>query len=223
MVYEQLRDKCNCVDVREEDVKELINLISLYTCWSDKPCETFLMGKRRQVIDVPDCMCGCGVFTFEPFYYPFNVDSFTFTLVSQTGISETSVTVGEVAYSETDEVFKMILPIPSCECKPSNCGCPTKYKLVVEYMAGYETIPDCLIPLFCNALKYIKEKNDCPCNKCDTCDTDNDRIEIVEPDAAKLEDRLKYYFINMLTEQYKRQLSLISVCRADKDIWGIVV
>lgn len=223
MIFEQLSSECNCVDVREADVKELINLISSYTCWAQKPCETFLMGERRQVIDVPDCMCGCGVYTFEPFYYPFDVSSFTFTLVAQSGINETSTEIMDFAYSETDEAFKMLLPLPKCECKPAQCGCPTKYKLVVTYNAGYETIPECLVPLFCEALKYIKEKNDCPCNKCDTCDTDNDRIEIVEPDAAKLEDRLKYYFVNMLSTQYRRQLSLISVCTGSRDLWGFVV
>lgn len=223
MIYKQLSDKCNCVDVREEDVDELISLISIYTCWAEKPCETFLLGDRRQVIDVPDCQCGCGVFTFEPFYYPFDKESFQFTLVAQSGVNETSTSIADVAYSEVDEAFKMVLPIPSCECKPSNCGCPTKYKLVVDYQAGYEEIPECLLPLFCEALKYIKEKNECPCNKCDTCDTDNDQIEIVQSDAAKLSDRLKYYFVNMLTAQYKRQLSLLSLCRASKDIWGFVV
>ena len=222
MLYDQLSDKCNCVEVRESDVDELINLISMYTCWMQEPCETFLYGERRQVIDVPDCMCDCSVFTFEPFYKPFDIESFTFTLVAQTGIEETSIAIGDVAYSETDEVFKMMLPIPNCKCK-SQCGCPTNYKLVVTYNAGFDDLPDCLIPVFCEALKYIKDKNDCPCNRCDTCDTDDDRIEVVESEAAKLQDRLKYYFVKVLTEQYKKQLSLISICKPERKLWGFVV
>lgn len=223
MIFEQLSNKCDCVEVKEEDVKELINLISLYTCWTQKPCETFLNGERREVIDVPDCMCDCGVFTFDPIFRPFDVDSFQFTLVAQTGVNEETTIIGDAVYSEVDDVFKMVLPVPSCECKPNNCGCPTTYKLVVTYQAGYEKIPECLIPLFCEALKYIREKNDCSCDKCNTCDTDNDRIEIIEDDAAKLEDRLKYYFAKVLTKQYQSQLSLISVCKARRDYWGIVV
>ena len=69
-ILEQLQAYCDCVkDITEEDVAELVNLISIATCWQAKPCETFLVGERREVIDLPSC-ADCPI-TFEPFYQPF--------------------------------------------------------------------------------------------------------------------------------------------------------
>lgn len=225
-IYEQLSEKCNCIrDFKETDVDELINLVSVYTCWTQSPCETFLSNDRREVVDLPDCMDECEVFTFEPFYYPFNPKSFSFTLITQTGIEEQTTQITDFAYSEIDGNFKMVLPIPSCKCCRPQCGCPTTYKLLVTYVAGYEQLPDCLIPIFCEALQYIKEKNNCDCDKCLTCENkyEDDKTAILVYDAATLTDQLKNYFIRVLTEQYKRQLSLISLCRRPNELWGFRV
>lgn len=226
MIYDQLRDYCNCIksEVTDSDIDELINLISMATCWTQKPCENFLSSDRKQVAHLPDCLEECDVFTFSPFYYPYDVDSFKFTLVTQTGVDETLTELTDVRYSEIDEKFKMVLPIPDCKCAP-DCGCPTHYKLVVEYVAGYEEIPECLLPLFCEALQYIVERKKCDCSECQECDQkyDADKTEILVYDAAKLTDQLKVYFIQTLTEQYKRQLSLISLCGRQNDLWGFVV
>lgn len=232
MIYEQLRNYCNCIEseVTDADIDELIGLISMFTCWTQKPCENFLMSERKQVRELPDCLCDCDVYEFIPFYTPFDAESFKFTLVTQTGIEETSTSILDFAYSETDESFKMKLPIPSCKCAP-DCGCETKYKLIAEYNAGYEMLPDCLIPLFCEGLQYIKERRECDCcASCQTCEHDYeaDRVEVLVADAAKLTDQLKVFFMNTLTMQYKRQLSLISLCgRQDyiihDRIWGAVV
>ena len=48
-VYDQLTEYCDCLDVKETDVAELINLISVHTCWSEKGnlCGTFLQGDRQ--------------------------------------------------------------------------------------------------------------------------------------------------------------------------------
>ena len=47
--FEQLSEYCDCMeDVQERDVIELINLISTYTCWTQVPCETFLLSERRE-------------------------------------------------------------------------------------------------------------------------------------------------------------------------------
>lgn len=210
----------------DADVDELIQLMSVYTCWTQSPCETFLMSERKEVMSLPDCMDECEVFTFRPFYHPFDENSFEFTLVSQTGIEETTTTITDFSYSEIDENFKMLLPIPDCKCgcRPK-CGCPTKYKLLVTYQAGYEELPDCIIPIMCEALQYIIDKNKCDCDKCSECDKkyDEDRTEVIVEEAASITDRLKYYFAKVLTEQYKRQLSLISLCERPNELWGFRV
>jgi hypothetical protein len=198
---------------------ELANLISVYTCWASEPCETFLLSDRKEIVDLPDCNKECDVFVFDPFYTPFDKESFTFTVIEQKGLEENTIPI-EAIYSEVDGNFRMELPLHGCKCRPT-CGCDPKYKLVVEYAAGYEEIPDCLLPVFCEALQYIKEKNTCDCSECQTCNVDYGKVEI-DYENGTITDRLEGFFNEMLTAQYKRQLSLISLCRNER-VWGFVV
>ena len=53
-VIEQLSEYCDCLtEVNEKDVDELIHLISVYTCWTGKVCDTFLSAERKEVINLP--------------------------------------------------------------------------------------------------------------------------------------------------------------------------
>lgn len=220
--FEQLTEYCDCQDVDEKDVNELIDLISTYTCWAQKPCETFLQSERREVVDIPDCLCDdCDVFEFEPFFAPFDKDSFEFTLVEQNGITETTASLSAYSYSEVDGKFRLELPLPNCKCKP-RCGCESTYKLLVTYVAGYEEIPECLLPLMCEALYWINEKNKCDCEECDACDpTKNTDQGVIN--YASLGGRLQEQFLNILTKQYFNQLSLISLCNGYKgELWGVI-
>lgn len=162
-VYEQLTEYCDCLVSNNQDeqpsidtraVDELIHLISTYTCWATKPCETLLQSERKEVVDVPDCVNGCDVFEFDPYFAPFDKDSFVFTLIEQNGIEEIQTDITSFAYSEADEKFRLELPLPNCKCRPQ-CGCESKFKLMVTYVAGYESLPECLLPLMCEALQYI--------------------------------------------------------------------
>lgn len=219
-VIDQLDSYCDCLDVKESDVFELINLISVQTCWTDKSslCQTFLKGDRKEVVDLPDCICDCDVFTFEPKYVPFEPDSFAFTVIEQDGINETAIEITDYVYSAVDEVFRMELPLPDCKCAPK-CGCEKKYKLLVTYVAGYELIPDCLLPVFCEALQWIKDKNECCCD-CEPCEKESSEGVV---DESTLTGMLQEYFITTLTEQYIRQLQMISVCRYKDYLWAVVV
>lgn len=219
---EQLTEYCDCTDVEERDVNELISLISTYTCWAQKPCETFLTSERREVKDVPDCVNSCDVFEFEPFFAPYDRDSFTFTLVEQNGIYEYETPVSNYIYSEADEKFRMELPLPGCKCRPDTCGCKSKYKLVITYVAGYPNIPECLLPLFCEAIYWLHEKNKCDCEECENCDKsaypNNTAV-----DYTTLQGQLQDRLLAVMTKQYFNQLSLISLCRRQGDLWGVVV
>lgn len=218
-ILEQLTEYCDCVEVKESDVDELINLISAYTCWTTQPCETFLTSERKEVIDVPDCVCDCDVFVFEPYFRPFDADSFTFTLIEQDGITETATDITDYIYSVVDENFKIKLPLDKCGCR-DKCGCPPKYKLLVTYIAGYDEIPECLLPIFCEALQWIKIKNTCDCAECQPCEVEQEEGVI---DMTTLTGRLQDYFLNVLTYQYYKQLSLIGICRPHTGLWGFVV
>ena len=219
-VVKQLNTYCDCLTVEEKDVNELIDLISTYTCWTQHPCETFLQGDRVEVIDLPNCVKPCDVFIFEPYYQPFEPESFTFTLVEQNGITETLTDITDYIYSSVDGNFRMELPLPNCRCKPK-CECESTYKLLVNYVAGYEEIPDCLLPLFCEAIQWIQQKNECDCGNCEPCNTNYVQNGVI--DNTKLTGRLQEQFLNIFTVQYFRQLSLISLCKADANLWGLVV
>lgn len=221
--FEQLTEYCDCQDIEEKDVNELIDLISTYTCWTQHPCETFLKSERREVKDLPNCICDdCFVYEFEPFYVPFDPDSFEFTLVEVNGITETLTTLSAYAYSEVDGKFRLELPLPNCKCKP-RCGCESTYKLLVEYVAGYEEIPECLLPLMCEAVYWIHDKNKCDCEDCEACDKNNN-YSVHEIDYTTIDGRLQEHFLNILTKQYFNQLSLISLCQRYRgELWGVVV
>ena len=222
-IYEQLSEYCDCINVSDRDVDELISLISSYTCWMQKPCETFLQSERKEVKDLPDCVCECDLYEFEPFYTPFDKDSFEFTLIEQNGVQETSTPITEYVYSEADEKFRLELPLPNCDCNPE-CGCKSKYKLLVTYVAGYELIPECLLPLMCEALQWIIEKNKCDCSECQPCDPNNRDNVNGQINYASLTGRLQEHFLTVLTVQYFRSLSLISLCtRCRGHLWGVVV
>ena len=221
--YEQLTEYCDCQDVTEKDVDELIHLISNYTCWAQNSCDTFLQNERTEVRELPNCLCdNCYVYEFEPFFTPFDPDSFEFTLVEQNGITETSEALSSYIYSEVDGKFHLELPLPNCKCKP-RCGCESKYKLLVTYVAGYEEIPECLLPLMCEALHWIHDKNKCECADCEACDPTTNTDEGVI-NYATLDGRLQEHFLNVLTKQYFNQLSLISLCQGYRgELWGVVV
>lgn len=219
---EQLTEYCDCLNVEERDVNELINLISAYTCWMQKPCETFLKSERKEVIDLPDCVCDCYIFEYEPLYAPYDLDSFEFTLIEQNGIDEIPVPLYTYTYSEADEKFRMELPLPDCRCKP-RCGCESKFKLLITYVAGYENIPECLLPLFCDALEWIHDKNKCDCEECEQCNENTYQRDVIV-DYTKLSSRIREHFLNVLVRQYINQLSLISMCQRYKgELWGVVV
>ena len=220
MIVDQLKSFCNCVDVIEDEVAELVNVISLATCWQQKPCETFLKSERTEVIELPSCL-DCPI-EFIPFYHPYDADSFTFSLVTVQGIEETITPITNFAYSEVSNVFRVDVGLTDCECRCA-CECEPEYKLLVKYTAGYEEIPDCLLPVFCNVLEVIHAKNDCSCTDCG-CDNDKyaeDNIEYAKGDIVTV--ALETDIGKILVSQYMKQLRMISLCKAAPDLWGFVI
>lgn len=222
-IVDQLSSYCSCVeDVTEGDIAELVNVISLATCWMQKPCETFLKSQRREVIDLPDCM-DCPM-EFTPFYHPYEVESFSFSLLKIEGITETVTPITDYAYSETMGLFRLNPGLPECGCSAKCVECEPEYKLIVDYIAGYEQIPDCLLPVFCNVLEVIKAKNTCDCGDCEECDTskyDEDNIQYATGDIVTV--ALETDIGKILVSQYKKQIGMISLCKAPTETWGFVV
>lgn len=225
-IKEQLSTYCDCVEKRgidDKDINELISYVSMATCWDngycDSTCSTFLQGERREVIDLPHCM-DC-IYTFTPRYKPFVPESFTFTLVKVQGTEESSTPITDFSYSTLDCVFRINTGLPSCKCSCKTCGCEPEYKLLVEYIAGYEEIPDCLLPVFCNILEVIHEKNDCCCDRNCACDSNNTEAEYTIGDVvtAQVETDLG----KLIAKQTIDMLGMMSVCEVESPIWGIFV
>ena len=238
-LYEQLMQYCTCVEeATDRDVTDMINVVSLATGWALNPCETFELGERREVIDLPSCL-DCP-FEFSPYFVPFDKDSFTFTLVKRKGLEEERVSLTNFRYTGFGEAtmqyegsYLVDTELPTCDCTCGDeCGCPTEYKLLVTYDAGYSAIPECLLPVFCNLLTVIHAKNSCNCGGCgcDSGDTvtydENGNVvsqEIKYPSGDLVSVFLETDLAKILVEQYKNQLGMMSLLKYKHDVWGFVV
>lgn len=221
MLADQLKEYCECVDIDDGDVYELVNVVSMATCWMKQPCETFLTGERKEVIPLPDCL-ECPI-TFSPAYFPYDETSFTFSLVKIQGTEESIMPLTDFSYSVVDNVFRINTELPSCKCQPCVCGCKPEYKLLVTYTAGYDEIPDCLLPIFCDILQLIHDKRKCECG-CSVCDDGTTEDEIKYPSGDALTASIQIELSKMLSKTYRNQLGMISLCKSDiKSIWGCVV
>lgn len=238
-LFQQLTQFCTCVgDATDRDVEDMIAVVSLATGWTQNPCESFLMSERREVIDLPSCM-DCP-YEFTPYYVPFDPSSFTFTLVKRKGLEEERIALSRYLYTgfgdsamEYEGGFRVDTELPSCDCSCSDeCGCPTEYKLLVTYNAGYNVIPECMLPVFCNLLEVISAKNSCDCGGCgcdsgDTVTYDADGNVTTQQIQYKSGDVVSVFLetdlAKMLVEQYKNQLGMMSLLKYSHDIWGMVV
>lgn len=217
-ITEQLQGYCDCLEADEKTAMEIVNVISMATCWQREPCETFLMSARRELIDIPSC-ADCA-YVFEPYYKPFDPDTFSFKVLKTEGIDEEEIAVEGVSL-HSDGLFYIDLGIESCKCKKCTCGCPPSYKLLVEYNAGYEEIPECLLPVFCNVLEVVKAKNECECAVDCACDSKAQEVKYASGDvvSVSLETRIG----QILVEQYMNQLGFMSLCKPKRELWGFVV
>lgn len=217
-IYEQLREYCECVeDISNKDIDELVDIVSMASCWCNSPCETFLMSSRKEIIELPQCenVCCDNIYEFRPFYHPFDEKSFTFKVIKQKGLEEEEVET-EIVYSETDEVFKVKLL----------CECGSTYKLIATYDAGYELIPECLLPVFCEIIDLIKSKNTCECEGCQSCGSENPNNQIdygVYPQGDLITASVKAELTNILAKQYIKQIGLISLCDNYNEMWAVIV
>lgn len=220
MIVDQLKAYCECVeDITDEDVAELVNVISLATGWQRENCETLLSGARREVQDLPSC-ADCPV-TFEPYYHPFDIASFKFYLVKLRGIEEDVTEITDFRYISSEGNFRVDTGLPSCKCGCAPCGCPTEYKLLVEYEAGYDELPDCILPVFCNILEVIKAKRNCDCANDCGCENGEQKVTYASGDVVSV--ALETDIGNLLTQLYRDQLGMLVLTEGEPKYWGYVV
>ena len=234
-IIEQLKEHCDCFPenveavVFEKTVNELIHLISIMTCWTNSLCETFLNGMREEIFDaerVNLCTCDRGLLEFEPFYVPIYPETITAQLVVQNGIEDTVIDISEndIGYSETFAHIR--IDYQKYLSQQSDCYCPENAKIIVRYVAGYEELPECLLPIFCDMLHIIYDKNDCSCDKCQECTQkySDDEIEVIAEGDVTVEINIKKTLMSLVHYSYTNSLGLMSLCgRKQYRIWGVVV
>lgn len=235
-IYEQVTQFCDCVDITEKDVDDMISVVSLATGWMLDPCETFEKSKRREIIDLPSCM-DCP-YEFTPYYAPFDVSSMKLTLIKRKGLEITRTPIENFTYYGFDEgdmkrSGKILVDtgLPMCSCGCAECGCPAEYELYAEYDAGYELLPECILPVICNLLEVIHAKNSCDCTQCgcsgDTATYDADGNVTTQEIKYKSGDVVSVFLETdlgkMLVEQYKNQLGILYLLKKKHDFWGCVV
>ncbi|MGM0175691.1 hypothetical protein [Enterococcus sp. DIV0800] len=231
-IIEQLEDYCDCLPedlkdgVLEKTLEQVINLISLITCWTQEPCETFLNAARSELVDLPrfdPCSCDDGIMEFHPWYYPVDPDSFEVSLIESTGIKDvvTKLPPESYAYSEIFDVLKIDLTKVS---SPNiECGCPKDYKLLIEYNAGYELLPECLLPLFCELLHVMYDTNNCDCHACQACGKEDDQAEGYIEFDDKTSKQIDNYVKALINAGFQKQLGLISLCGRETRGWSVIV
>lgn len=233
-IIEQLQDYCDCLDkymedeaVLEKNVNEMIHLISIMTCWAQKPCETFLKSERIEKFDIDyikKCGCDNGIIEFELFYRHFiEKDSVKVNIVMRDGLKEEIIEIDQEDYYYSD--LENILRVDISKYYEENrCSCKQLSKVIVTYDAGYEEIPFCLLQLFCDVLHVISMKNKCDCSTCQACQNDysEDDVEIDYYDK-EIDRQIERYVKTLVNNSYQEQLKLISICRAETNMLGVII
>ena len=232
-IIEQLEDFCDCLpdeltegegakELIARNVEEMIQLVSIKTCWTNEPCETFLNSERKEVIDIGainPCDCNGGIMDFVPFYTPFQADTFKVHVVTMSGVHEEIEELDADSYNFVPS-FNVLKIDVAKYISQDLCGCylPQR-KLVITYDAGYELIPECLLGLFCDLLHVITVKNKCDCIACQQCDKGDD---VTLDFNGDVNPKLNDYLNALVISGSKQLLGQISLCGCDKP-WGLVL
>jgi len=226
----QIEGYCDCLpdvedDVIERSIEQMIMIISKWTCWTTDICETFLHSKRTEYIDIDSidpCACECdnNIVRHIP-YFELGIDQYSFnvTLIKRSGIEETVTPVqsSDFAYSSHFKDLKVDLSdYVECFCK-----CPPESTLAIQYYAGFDCLPDCLLPFVCDMLHVLFEKNNCDCSHCQTCKPSgtDPKIEPYGSNAKTIEN----YMSKLIKKSYPMLLSQISLCHNIPKFIGEVI
>jgi len=233
-IIEQLKDYCSCIkdddfenDKAEKNIGELINLISTITCWANHPCETFLSSQREEdftVDDLKKCGCDANIIRKQLFYPMIDPTSIHVYVVKRDGIQFTKeeLSLGtDFNYNPYDGLLYIDLSSIGL-VGPCNCGCEEIQKIVVDYVAGYEQIPECLLPVFCDFLQFVISMNKCECG-CSTCESEDAGDVLISEENSEAQITISVYVREHIAKAYADQLGIISVCES-KQVWlGAVV
>lgn len=230
-IYDQIAGYCNCMSEIdpcnvEKYLAQLVDYVSMMTCWKRKSCETFLSSEREEVFApnyINDCGCDQGL-TIIPLYYTHIFEpTIQVTIQLRDGVNFCEVLVDPEDYSFDTYDNELYINLSKyLGLAGGQCDC-TKFKqIIVRYIAGYDRIPDCILPIFCDLMSYIIELNACGCTQCTDCESGSMRDEEDFPKDEN--EQLIYTWIQQaVTTVYINQLGLMSLCGKKHDFLGVVV
>ena len=188
------------------------------TCWKNSPCENFLSSDREEVMDVDvikSCWCDGGLMIVPLYYREIKAETIQVFVQIRNGVKFEEIELSTDDFSFNQYENKLYIDLSEYDTE-SVCNCEKVHKLIVRYTAGFELLPNCLLPVFCDYLSYVIKMNQCDCN-CNTCEDDTENTEPVEPDT------IEEYIQRTLFIAYARQLETISLCGNHKWFVGLVV
>lgn len=233
-IIEQLKDNCDCINEKdmksglvERSIGQLIQLISMLTCWTnrDETCATFLSTDRQELFDVNAIIecghCEYGLMDVELFYNPIQQETLKVKLLKRDGIRFEEIELSEEEFSYNPYENVLMIDLRNyIGCQP--CNCDVIEKVIVDYVAGYDVLPECLLPIFCDMLKFLIEMNRCECG-CSTCDEQTVQDLVITTEDSEQQASTFDYIKSTIVKAYSRQLELISLCGRRKRFWGTVV
>lgn len=231
-IIEQLKSYCDCLkesDVKatnfESNIMQMINLLSTLLCWKSDTCDTFLLSERVehfQPLDLDTCKCcDTHIMQFTLFYQLVRAESIDVTVKIRDGIHFRSVSVSKEDFSFNECDNTLWIDFKNYDL-PTLCDCDKVECIEVKYDAGYELLPDCLLPIFCDYLSYVIEMNRCKCG-CDVCEQEEGNYDdIINYDSS--EEQLTAYIAvrEHVIAGYKRQLEAMSLCESHR-FYGKVI
>lgn len=232
-IIEQLSSSCDCISDNEwesskleSNITEFLDLISTMTCWKTKACENFLSSEREEVFDVDiitDCRnCDSGLVVKTLYFDEVQTDSIEVKILIRNRLEFEEIEIPSEDFAFNPYTGELYVDLSDYAVGDA-CTCDKVIKMIVTYVAGYETLPDCLLPVLCDYLDYVIDMNKCSCS-CSVCDSDSTSDVVIEEPENDEYISIKLRIRNMITENYMRQLEFISLCGTRKYLFtGMVV
>lgn len=242
VILDQVRNYCDCVDdVSDEEllqyITRLIAYLSVATCWKSDTCETFLKSMRRETFKIDKVVWNCceqGIYKTNLHYPMVDFSNAVLTLVHRNGIKDEEIILSatEFFYSEYLNELRVDLKpyLPNPKCVP----CPVDYHLVVEYEAGYDEIPECIMFDFCHILNILLN-SDAGCSDCEDCD-DYEVMSYGSHLVGKRADGIAYTWkvddrdvdlriSRLMNLMIFQNLSMLNICKDIRVVnsWGDVI
>lgn len=152
---------------------QAIRYISHLACWTDSDNDTFLTQVRKQIYDtnaicscsVRCCECDQNVVAIKLDYNPMPHNPFSIAHI--TGVYGGEILTDVISHEYLNDHynpatntlyinrrdFPNLLLDKGCPC----CLCEHKLTITLEYLAGYDRIPDGILPLICPIIAKINE------------------------------------------------------------------